>query len=150
MVTPVWGKEKDKKWKQTFTRDNKTGGRKLAFELRHKTPAEVVRNMKSRDMEVEKKNDAEARRIGRLAGKDAIPRPEYPKVGGEYQPLELEGPYWSVRIKEKFKPSGLLGLLCVIGIHKWDGAHKANAYEQKYHKICERCRIFGPEIKTGW
>lgn len=136
---PVWGKDRDQAWRRTFTRENKLGERKLAFDLRHKTPGEVVRAMKARDRSKEASDDAETKRLAREVAKSSVLRPEMPKLdsGDEIQ---------MQNVRADFKWPYFSKLFCFIGIHKWDGQHRKNAYEHRYYKICERCRIFGPEV----
>ena len=71
MQSPKWSKQADKKWRSTFTRDNKVGEALLRYRLRHETPEQIAKSNKAEHLAREDKEDKEYAANLKAAMKDA-------------------------------------------------------------------------------
>lgn len=74
MDQKFWSKDKERKWRASFTRENVEGARLLAYNLRHSTPEAIVRAEKAQHLAREAKEDMEVRRLSKEAFLDGLPK----------------------------------------------------------------------------
>ena len=70
-----WSKDAERKWRSTFTRENREGERLLSYKFRHgETPASLIRAEKANYLAKEAKEDMAVRAEARWGVIDAIPK----------------------------------------------------------------------------
>ncbi len=129
----AWSKSSEKRWRASFTRENREGARLLSYKMRHgATPASLIKGEKAAHLAKESRDDNEVRRLSRMMVLDAIP-----KMGAAKAGVEFFFP------QEKRDWKKILGAtLCSLGLHKWIDAHKMIMGRAAGMEIrCNRCDV---------
>ena len=121
-VKRVWSKDKERRWRKTFTKENILGDKKLRYRLRHETADQVSRSFKAEHMAQEAAQDEQARvdmraQFAQAEMSPTAAKPTYVSRGTKWTADEARR--WRETAAKAWKR-----LCCFWGVHEWQDRHK--------------------------